>query len=48
MVRGVWRKRFEKRLPEYGNDYGKPEMSEAFIAAIADYSAIMIQKHTTN
>ena len=48
LVRSVWRKRFEKRLPEYVNDYGKPEMSEAFIAAIADYSAIMIQKHTSN
>ena len=33
---------FEKKDPEYVNDYGKPEISEAFIEAITDYLAIMI------
>ena len=41
IVKHIWRKRFEKRLPEYVKDYGQPTLLPEWINAMLEYQATM-------
>ena len=40
VLRSMWRKRFEKRLPEYKVDYGQPNLSPEVMNAMIEYQTV--------